>query len=95
MKLTKSFKYSINGYQVETFEAGDHDELHPDVVAYAKKIGALENGEGDAVEEKASQEPEQQDGTEPEPDAEPDTAPEKAEKPKPAKAPAKKNTGKK
>ncbi|MTI12044.1 hypothetical protein, partial [Sansalvadorimonas verongulae] len=58
MKLTKSFKYSINGFEVETFEAGEHEELHPDVVAYAEKIGALAGAEEPQHPVKPEPEPE-------------------------------------
>ena len=43
-RVTKTFKYSTNGYEVETFEPDEYRELPPEVVRYGKAIGAIEGG---------------------------------------------------
>ncbi len=41
-RVTKPFKYSVNGYEVETIEPDEYRELDPGMVRYAQSIGALE-----------------------------------------------------
>ncbi|MDO6718819.1 hypothetical protein Q4575_05365 [Psychrosphaera sp. 1_MG-2023] len=41
-KLTKDITYSVNGFTVETFKAGEYDELPQGVINSAKAKEALE-----------------------------------------------------
>lgn len=41
-RVTKPFKYSINGYEVETIEPDEYRELNPELVRYGQSIGAIE-----------------------------------------------------
>ena len=41
-RVTKPFKYSVNGYEVETIEPDEYRELDAGMVRYAQSINALE-----------------------------------------------------
>lgn len=54
-KITKEFQFSVDGMSVKTFKVGGCDSLPANVLAYAKKIDAVE---GDIAEEKVESESE-------------------------------------
>ena len=50
MTVTKAFKYSPNGYTVETVPAGEHESLPEQAVEIGKVLGVL-------VEDKSDKKP--------------------------------------
>ncbi|WP_448216284.1 hypothetical protein [Endozoicomonas sp. 2B-B] len=62
--ITKSFKWSPNGYDVETVAAGEHEELPERAQLIAKELGVLGDSEADSkakAEQKAKKEAEKKD----------------------------------
>lgn len=50
--IKKSFKWSPNGYDVETVEAGEHEELPEKVVEIAKELDVLEGSKKKKAQDK-------------------------------------------
>lgn len=57
-RVTKPFKYSINGYQVETIEPDEYRELDEGLVRYAQSIDALEGSASPKTDPGTDAEPE-------------------------------------
>ncbi len=50
-RITKPFKYSSNGYEVEFFEPDEYADLSPEVIRYARSIGAIDGDIDDPIDD--------------------------------------------
>ena len=58
-RVTKPFKYSVNGYEVETIEPDEYRELDKGMVRYGQSIGAIEGSARPITDPGTDSEPEE------------------------------------